>query len=62
MDPIGSLTGNKARCLREPTPSNADFRMTKQIADIAGSIGIAVHDHVIVGRGGHVGVKGLRLI
>src|ERR1700742_2262740 len=36
----------------DPTPSNADIQMTKQIAEIAGPLGIAVHDHIIVGRGG----------
>jgi DNA repair protein RadC len=27
--------------------------MTKAIVDIAKPLGIAVHDHIIVGRGGH---------
>ncbi len=36
--------------------------MTKAIIDIAGPLGIAVHDHLIVGRGGHASMKGLRLI
>jgi len=46
----------------DPTPSNADIQMTKQIAEIAGHLGIAVHDHIIVGRGGHASLKGLKLI
>jgi DNA repair protein RadC len=46
----------------DPTPSNADIQMTKQIADIAGSLGISVHDHIIVGKNGHASLKGLRLI
>jgi DNA repair protein RadC len=46
----------------DPTPSNADIQMTKQIADIAGSLGIAVHDHIIVGKNGHASLKGLRLM
>jgi DNA repair protein RadC len=36
--------------------------MTRQINDIAKPLGIAVHDHVIIGRNGHVSLKGLRLI
>jgi DNA repair protein RadC len=36
--------------------------MTKQIVDIAGHLGIAVHDHIIVGKSGHASLKGLRLI
>jgi DNA repair protein RadC len=46
----------------DPTPSNADIQMTKQIADIAGSLGISVHDHIIVGKNGHASLKGLRLM
>ena len=46
----------------DPTPSNADIQMTKQIAGIAGSLGIAVHDHIVVGKNGHASLKGLKLI
>ena len=46
----------------DPTPSQADIRMTKAIVDIATPLGIAVHDHIIVGRNGHASLKGLRLI
>ena len=46
----------------DPTPSQADIAMTKAIIDIAAPLGIAVHDHIIVGRGGHASLKGMRLI
>jgi DNA repair protein RadC len=46
----------------DPTPSQADIQMTKAIIDIAAPLGIAVHDHIIVGRGGHASMKALRLI
>ncbi len=46
----------------DPTPSGADIQMTKAIIDIAGPLGIAVHDHIIVGKNGHASMKGLRLI
>jgi len=36
--------------------------MTKAIIDIATPLGISVHDHFIVGRGGHASLKGLKLI
>jgi DNA repair protein RadC len=36
--------------------------MTKAIIDIAKPLGISVHDHIIVGRGGHANLRGLRLI
>jgi DNA repair protein RadC len=46
----------------DPTPSRADIQMTKTIVDIAAPLGIAVHDHIIVGRNGNVSFKGLKLI
>jgi DNA repair protein RadC len=36
----------------DPTPSRADIQMTLSIIDIAKPLGIAVHDHIIVGRTG----------
>jgi DNA repair protein RadC len=46
----------------DPTPSQADIQMTKAIIDIAKPLGIAVHDHIIVGKNGHASLKGLKLI
>lgn len=46
----------------DPTPSQADIQMTKSIVAIAEPLGIAVHDHIIVGKNGHASLKGLRLI
>src|SRR5919109_1294353 len=46
----------------DPTPSQADIQMTKAIIDIATPLGIAVHDHIIVGKGGHASLKGMKLI
>ncbi|HVY20546.1 MAG TPA: DNA repair protein RadC [Bauldia sp.] len=46
----------------DPTPSSADIQMTKQLVDVAKPLGIMVHDHIIVGRGGHASFRGLRLI
>jgi DNA repair protein RadC len=46
----------------DPTPSQADIQMTKAIIDIAKPLGIAVHDHIIVGKNGHASLKGMRLI
>jgi DNA repair protein RadC len=36
--------------------------MTKTVIDTARPLGIAVHDHIIVGREGHASLKGLQLI
>ena len=36
----------------DPTPSHADIEMTRTIVEVAKPLGIAVHDHIIVGRDG----------
>lgn len=46
----------------DPSPSRADIDMTKQIIDAAKPLGIAIHDHIIVGRQGHASFRSLRLI
>jgi len=46
----------------DPTPSRADITMTRDVADAARALGIVVHDHVIVGRSGHISFKALGLL
>jgi DNA repair protein RadC len=46
----------------DPTPSRTDIDMTKTIIETAKPLGIAVHDHIIVGKSGHASLKGLQLI
>ena len=46
----------------DPTPSHADITMTQAIVEVAEPLGIAVHDHIIVGKDGHASLKGLKLI
>jgi len=46
----------------DPTPSRADVEMTQAIIAVAKPLGIAVHDHLIVGRNGHASFKALQLI
>jgi len=46
----------------DPSPTQADIQMTKAIVDIAKPLGIAVHDHIIVGKNGHASLKGMRLM
>jgi DNA repair protein RadC len=46
----------------DPTPSSSDVDMTKQIIDAAKTLDIAVHDHLIIGRGGHASLKQLGLM
>ena len=46
----------------DPSPSAADVRMTREIADVAKPLGITLHDHIIIGKSGHASLRGLRLI
>ena len=46
----------------DPTPSAADVRMTREIAEIARPMGITLHDHLIVGRSGHASLRALKLM
>ena len=46
----------------DPTPSRADIDMTNMIVAAAKPLGVAVHDHIIVGRQGHASFRGLKLI
>ncbi len=46
----------------DPEPSAADIEMTRTIVASAKPLGIAVHDHVIIGRNGHASFRSLRLI
>ena len=46
----------------DPSPSTADVQMTRQIIDVAKPLGIAVHDHIVIGKAGHASMKALRLI
>jgi DNA repair protein RadC len=46
----------------DPTPSHADIEMTQTIINVAGPLGISVHDHIVVGKEGHASFRSLRLI
>jgi DNA repair protein RadC len=46
----------------DPTPSKADILMTREIVTAAKALSIAVHDHLVIGRGGHASFKSLGLL
>lgn len=46
----------------DPTPSRADIDMTKLLIDAAKALSISVHDHIIIGKHGHISMRGLKLI
>lgn len=45
-----------------PQPSRADIEITNRIADAGRLLGVAVHDHVVIGREGHVSLRSKGLI
>ncbi len=46
----------------DPTPSTQDVKMTHDIIAVAKPLGVTVHDHIIVGRHGHISLRGQDLI
>lgn len=46
----------------DPTPSRNDVELTKEIVAAAKTLGIAVHDHLIVAKQYHASLKGLGLM
>lgn len=47
--------------LPQPAADRAEARLLHAQAGPV-PLGIAVHDHIIVGRGGHASLKGMKLI
>ena len=45
-----------------PQPSRADIQVTNRIAEAGRLLGIVVHDHLVIGREGHVSLKAQGLI
>ena len=41
----------------DPTPSRGDIEMTREVKDAAGRLGIALHDHVVIGKSRHVSFR-----
>ena len=46
----------------DPTPSQADIDMTRQVIGALAQVSITVHDHIIVGKNRHTSFKTQRLI
>lgn len=46
----------------DPAPSKADIAMTREVANAAKTMGITVHDHLVIGRAGHASFKSLNLL
>jgi DNA repair protein RadC len=46
----------------DPAPSRADIEITRTIAEAGKRLGIAVHDHIVMGSHGHASLRGQGLI
>ncbi|MEM8978726.1 MAG: DNA repair protein RadC [Pseudomonadota bacterium] len=41
----------------DPTPSGGDIAMTQDVVDAAATLNITIHDHLIIGKNGHLSFK-----
>ncbi len=46
----------------DPTPSEADIEMTRDVERAAEALGVALHDHIVIRRNGHASMRSLGLI
>ncbi len=46
----------------DPTPSQADIAMTRELQNAAKAIGVTLHDHLVIGRAGHASFRSLGLL
>ncbi|PTS83873.1 hypothetical protein DBR17_08410 [Sphingomonas sp. HMWF008] len=46
----------------DPAPSRADIDITRKVAEAGKRLGIAVHDHIIIGASGHSSLRAMGLL
>ena len=46
----------------DPTPSRADIDTTKDIIEASQKLGLVVHDHIVIGKDGHLSFRAAELI
>ncbi len=46
----------------DPSPSRADIEITRAVAEAGKRLGIALHDHIILGREGHSSLRAMGVI
>ncbi|KAF0182483.1 MAG: DNA repair protein RadC [Alphaproteobacteria bacterium] len=46
----------------DPTPSRADTEITREIVAAADTLGLKVHDHLVIGRHGAASLRQLGLM
>lgn len=46
----------------DPAPSRADIEITRKVAEAGKRLNIALHDHIIIGAGGHSSLRAMGLL
>ncbi len=46
----------------DPTPSPDDITLTREVAEAGAKLGVVVHDHLVIGKAGHVSMRGAGLL
>jgi RadC-like JAB domain len=46
----------------DPKPSRDDIEITREVKAAAEALGIAIHDHLVIGRKGHASFRSLGLL
>lgn len=46
----------------DPKPSAADVAITREVVAAAKAVGVAIHDHIVIGRDGAASLKALKLM
>jgi DNA repair protein RadC len=46
----------------DPSPSRADIELTKEVAKAGATLGVTVHDHLVIGRSRHVSFRDAGLL
>jgi DNA repair protein RadC len=46
----------------DPSPSQQDIRLTRELAEAARPLKIALHDHIIIGAKGHSSLRAMGLL
>ena len=46
----------------DPSPSREDIALTREVRKALETVGVSLHDHIIIGRKGHVSLRSLNVI
>lgn len=46
----------------DPSPSREDIALTREVKRALETVGVSLHDHIIIGRKGHTSLRSLRVI